>query len=266
VKTLPVAVGSESVGDGGFCVIAGPCSIESEDQFASTARFVKEQGASLLRGGVFKMRTSPETFQGLGTDALRIAQGVSQRLQMPMVSEITDVRQISDFVDCVEMFQVGSRNMYNYSLLSELGQVDKPVLLKRGFSATVDEWLNAAQYIVKGGNNKVILCERGIRTFENKTRNTLDLSIVPYIKQNSPFPVIVDPSHGTGVPSLIGPMVKAAAAAGADGVMVEVHPNPATALSDGFQALTFAHFASIMKELRVLLTALDRPLTGSHTQ
>lgn len=259
-RTQPVQVGPWTLGAEGFCVVAGPCSIESKNQFTETAQHVRECGAALLRGGVFKMRTCANSFQGLGDEALDIANEVSRTMGLPVVCEITDPRQLDSFVEAVDMLQVGSRNMYNYSLLKELGRIKKPILLKRGFSATVDEWLQAADYIVKGGNSQVVLCERGIRTFETKMRNTLDLAVVPYLKQNSPFPVIVDPSHATGKPSLIGPMALAAAAAGADGIMIEVHPHPEEALSDGFQALTFAHFASLMVELKSLLRALGRPL------
>lgn len=252
-KTQPVKIGNSMIGGSQFQVIAGPCSIESESQFLETAQAVKSSGASLLRGGIYKMRTNPESFQGLGTQAFETVTQVCKKTQMPMISEVTDVRQIEELFPFIDAFQVGSRNMYNYDLLKELGKQNKPVLLKRGFSALVEEWLLAADYIVAGGNNNVILCERGIRTFEKVTRNTLDLSAVAYIKANSDFPVIVDPSHATGIPELIKPMSLAAAACGADGLIIEVHNNPEKALSDGFQALTYQMFDELMTDLKRLL-------------
>ena len=225
-----------------------------------TAQGVKSAGATILRGGIFKMRTSHETFQGLGAEAFSFIKEIKQLVGLPLVSEVTDPRQISDLMSLVDMFQVGSRNMYNYSLLRELGQVGKPVLLKRGFSATVDEWLKAADYIADGGNQKIVLCERGIRTFETVTRNTLDLGSVAYLKLHAPWPVIVDPSHATGRPELIQPMSAAALACGADGVMIEVHPRPSEAKSDGHQALTFANFHKTVEALRKIAPAVGRQL------
>jgi 3-deoxy-7-phosphoheptulonate synthase len=245
-----------------FTVIAGPCSIESLEQLQTTAAAVKHEGATILRGGMFKMRTNPESFQGLGASAFEIVRQVKAETGLAFVSEITDPRQIPDLVELVDMFQVGSRNMYNYALLKELGQYHKPVFLKRGFSALVDEWIHAAEYVAQAGKAQVVLCERGIRTFETKTRNTLDLNAVAYIKKHTSLPVIVDPSHGTGRPELIAPMAMAAAAAGADGIMVEIHPNPSEAKSDGFQALTFAGFTSLMADLRRILPALNRSIVG----
>lgn len=256
----PVRVGQHVFGGSNFQVIAGPCSIESKEQLFETATTVKKSGACLLRGGIYKMRTNPESFQGLGPQALEYIQEVKAKTNMPMVSEVTDIRQIEQFHDYVDLFQVGSRNMYNYDLLKELGKIKKPVLLKRGFSALVDEWLLAADYIVSGGNSDVILCERGIRTFEKITRNTLDLSAVAYVKTQSDFPVVVDPSHGTGNPTLIEPMALASAACGADGLIVEVHNHPEKAMSDGFQALTYNQFEQLMKKLAPLLEHLGRPL------
>lgn len=258
--TSPVEVAGATFGGTDFQVIAGPCSIESELHFSQTALAVKNSGATALRGGIYKMRTNPESFQGLGDRALDFAKKVSQNTNLPLVTEVTDARQIEKLDDVVAMFQVGSRNMYNYALLKELGMSRKPVMLKRGLSATVEEWLLAAEYLVHGGNSNVILCERGIRTFEKITRNTLDLSSVAYIKQNTDFPVIVDPSHATGVPALIEPMSLAAAAAGADGLLIEIHDRPAEAMSDGFQALTYSKFNQLMSKLKSLLTHLDRPL------
>ncbi len=243
-----------------FTVIAGPCAIESPSQLSAAARSVKASGASVLRGGIHKMRTNPKSFQGVGNEAFHFIKEVKASVGLPLVSEITDPRQIGDLMDIVDMFQVGSRNMYNYSLLKELGTLRKPVLLKRGFSATVEEWLLAADYVVKGGNENVILCERGIRTFETTTRNTLDLNSVAYIKAHSTFPVIVDPSHGTGRRELIKPLALASAAVGADGLMIEAHPEPDQSLSDAFQALSLDAFDDLMKGVESVLQAVGRRL------
>jgi len=243
-----------------FYVIAGPCSIESPAQFEETASFVKEFGASILRGGVYKMRTNPDAFQGVGHEALPWITEIKNKLNMPLMSEITDPRQLEFLNPVLDAFQVGSRNMYNYELLKELGKTDKPVLLKRGFSALLDEWTKAAQYVFQGGNRAVMLCERGIRTFETKMRNTLDLASVSYLRHHTDFPVIVDPSHGTGAPELITPMACAAVAAGANGIMVEVHPNPSKALSDGFQALDFEAFKNLMLRLKPFVEAAGKNL------
>lgn len=259
-RTKPVQVGSVVIGGPEFTVIAGPCSIESHGQFLETALAVKSAGAVLLRGGVWKLRTSAKTFQGLGPEAFGFIKDVLNQTQMKLVSEVTDPRQIEMIDDYVEMYQVGSRNMHNYALLKELGQTRKPILLKRGFSAFVDEWIKAAEYITLGGNEKVILCERGIRTFETSTRNTLDLNSVVYAKANTHFPVIVDPSHAVGVRAFVPQLALAAVAAGADGIIVEVHPRPAEALSDGMQALTVPDFKDLMKKTEKILAALDRPL------
>ncbi|MEO8217261.1 MAG: 3-deoxy-7-phosphoheptulonate synthase [Acidobacteriota bacterium] len=262
-ETRTVTVGKVTIGDGSFVVLAGPCSIESELQFGSIAERVRLEGAAILRGGVYKLRTKPSSFQGLGTEAFDHVRKIKAATGMPIVSEITDPRQVEALHDLIDVFQVGTRNMYNYSLLKELGMIRKPVMLKRGMSALIDEWLNAAGYILAGGNADVILCERGIRTFETKMRNTLDLAAVAWIKRHTEFPVIVDPSHGTGRPELIGPMTLAAAAAGADGVLIEVHPEPGRALSDGEQAVDFKEFGELMARLRIVLDALGRPLSAS---
>lgn len=259
-RTRTVKVGATSVGASGFCVFAGPCSLESHEQFSDTAKFVKGQGAVGLRGGVFKLRTDPKTFQGLGAKAYDIANVVKHSVGLPFVSEVTDPRQISDLEGVVDMFQVGSRNMHNYALLKELGHSKKPVLLKRGFSALVKEWLLAAEYLAQSGNDRVILCERGIRTFETATRNTFDINAIAYAKLNSSFPVIADPSHATGDAKLVMPVALAAAAAGADGLLVEVHPRPKEALSDGYQSLDFNQFHDLMDGLKRLLPALGREL------
>ncbi len=267
--TRAVPVGNQSIGGKAFAVIAGPCSIESERQLQEVAGFVQKEGATFLRGGIYKLRTNPRSFQGLGEEAFGIVKRVRAEFKMPLVSEVTDLRQIEELSEIVDLFQVGTRNMYNYALLKELGKQKKPVLLKRGFSALIEEWLLAADYIVREGNENVILCERGIRTFERATRNTLDLSAVAYAKQHSPYPVIVDPSHGVGRSDLVIPMSLAAAAAGADGLLLEVHPLPAQALSDGAQALTFEDFSSLMGQLEKLLKIFDRPLkevASDHSQ
>ncbi len=248
-RTKPVKIGPVTIGDGKLVMIAGPCSLESEAHFQDVAAYVKGKGAKILRGGIFKMRTDPASFQGMGANAYDVAKKVREVTGMPFISEVTDPRQISDLIDVVDAFQVGSRNMYNYSLLKELGQQTKPVMIKRGLSAMIKEWILAAEYVVKGGNDNVILCERGIRTFETATRNTFDINAIAYIKQNTPFPIVADPSHGTGISSLVTPVALAAAAAGADAIMVEVHPRPAEALSDGFQALDYKAFDGLMSTL-----------------
>jgi 3-deoxy-7-phosphoheptulonate synthase len=257
---MVVEIGKVQIGGPRFTVIAGPCSIESETQLSQTAEAVKSSGASILRGGIWKMRTSQKSFQGLGQEAFEFIKKVKTQIQMPLVSEVTDIRQIEEISDLVDAYQVGARNMHNYSLLKELGRQPKPVLLKRSFSAFIDEWLKAAEYVVAGGNSQVILCERGIRTFETATRNTLDLNAVVYAKKHSNLPVIVDPSHAVGISALVPQLCYASAAAGADGLIVEVHPNPAQALSDGQQALDFQTFDTTMKQVEKILTAFDRGL------
>lgn len=263
-KTKAVKIGNDHqqvvIGGHQLVMIAGPCSIESEAHLRMTAEAVKARGASLLRGGVFKMRTSPESFQGIGTPAFEFLGKVKSDSGMPMVCEITDPRQLELMLDSVDMFQVGSRNMYNYELLKELGRTNRPVMLKRAFAATIDEWIHAAEYVVKGGNDQVVLCERGIRTFETATRNTLDLNAVAWLKAHTDFAVVVDPSHGTGKRELVIPMALAGLAAGADGVICEVHPEPAKALSDSFQALDFDDFATLVERAKAIGLALDRPL------
>jgi 3-deoxy-7-phosphoheptulonate synthase len=255
-----IQLGDFEIGGRGFVMMAGPCSVESREQFSKTAQFVKEQGARALRGGLFKLRTDPSTFQGLGANAYQLAKEVKTQVGLPFISEITDPRQMGDFEDIVDAYQVGSRNMHNYALLKELGQSSKPVVLKRGLAATFKEWILAAEHVVQSGNPNVILCERGIRTFETSTRNTFDLNSVALAKRETSFPVLADPSHGTGDAGLVEPMALAAAAAGADGLLIEVHPEPAKALSDGFQSLDFERFAHLMAGLKKLLPALDREL------
>lgn len=264
---LAVAIGGGlCVGDGAFTVIAGPCALESAEQIEQTAAAVKAAGAHLLRGGAFKPRTSPYSFQGLGQVGLQLLAEQGRRHRLPVVSEIMDASQLSMMLECVDVLQIGARNMQNFSLLREVAKARRPVLLKRGFGATLEEWLQSAEYLLAGGNEQVILCERGIRSFDNTLRNTLDLAGVAWIKQHSKLPVIVDPSHATGISSLVAPMCLAAAAAGADGLMVEVHPTPDAALCDGPQALSPEMFTQLMQTLRALLHALGRDLALSGVE
>jgi len=245
-----VRIGGVPLGGNYFAVIAGPCAVESPRQMLLTAQAVKRAGARCLRGGAYKPRTSPYSFQGLGLEGLEILRDVAQRLQMPAVTEVVEVADVAAVERYASAFQVGARNMQNFRLLKALGQSRKPVILKRGMAATVDDLLLAAEYILSEGNPNVILCERGIRTFETATRNTLDLNAIPHIKQHSHLPVIVDPSHGTGVRSYVMAMAKAAVACGADGLLVEVHHNPTEALSDGHQSLDPKEFARLMRSIR----------------
>jgi 3-deoxy-7-phosphoheptulonate synthase len=264
--TVQVSLGSGvTLGNGSFTVIAGPCALENAEQVASSANAVKQAGAHVLRGGAFKPRTSPYSFQGLGEMGLKLLAEQGKKHRMPVVSEVMDVSQLALMLDYVDVLQIGARNMHNFSLLREVAKTQRPVVLKRGFGATLEEWLLAAEYLLDGGNDQVILCERGIRSFDNTLRNTLDLAGMAWVKERSRLPVIVDPSHSTGVRSLVIPMALAAAAAGADGVMVEVHPTPETALCDGPQALTPAMFGSLMQTLPGLLQATGRKLSGHET-
>jgi 3-deoxy-7-phosphoheptulonate synthase len=240
-----------------FVVIAGPCSVESEAQILDTARAVKAAGADMLRGGAFKPRTSPYAFQGLGIQGLKILEKAKKETGLPIVTEVVDPRDVSWVAEFADVLQIGTRNMQNFSLLKEVGRAGRPVLLKRGMYSTLEEWLNCAEYILSEGNPDVILCERGIRTFETYTRNTLDLSAVPAIKELSHLPIIIDPTHSTGRISLIASMSMAAVAAGADGMIIEVHPKPEEALCDADQALRPDMFANIMKRLRPLESFLN---------
>ena len=257
---MVVQIGNIKIGGPDFTVIAGPCSIESEQQLLSTALSVKKSGAAILRGGIWKMRTSPAAFQGLGSEAFAMIKKVKEITGLNLISEITDFEQTEEIFDIVDGFQVGARNMHNYSLLKQLGKQTKPVILKRGFAAYVDEWIKASDYITQGGNTNVVLCERGIRTFETATRNTLDLNSVVYAKTKTELPIIVDPSHAVGIADLVSPLCYAAAAAGADGLIIEVHPQPSEAKSDGPQALTFEKFDIMMRQLEKVLTAFDKKL------
>lgn len=255
-----VKIGRATFGGGYFSVIAGPCAVESLQQMEQTAADVMKSGASCLRGGAFKPRTSPYSFQGLGHEGLQILSKVSRSRSISTVTEIVDVADIQPVQDHADALQVGARNMQNFRLLKELGKCKKPVILKRGMAAKVEDLLLAAEYILAEGNPNVILCERGIRTFETATRNTLDLNAIPYIKSKSHLPVIVDPSHGTGVREFVAPMALAAAACGADGLIIEVHHDPAVALSDGAQSLFPEQFDTLMSDLKPIVAAVGKEL------
>jgi 3-deoxy-7-phosphoheptulonate synthase len=255
-----IRVGGVEVGSDQVWIVAGPCSIENADMFLESARGVKAAGGHALRGGAFKPRTSPYSFQGLRHDGLSILKAVRAETGLPIVSEVLSEADLDAVADVADVIQIGARNMQNFSLLSEVGQLRRPVLLKRGMSSTIEEWLLSAEYILSQGNYDVILCERGIRTFEPYTRNTLDLNAVPLIRELSHLPVIVDPSHGTGRRSLVIAMALAAVAAGAHGVMVEVHPHPEVALSDGAQSLTLDGFRALIQQLRPVAQAVGRQL------
>ncbi len=257
VKIGKVAVGGNSK----RVIMAGPCSVESEKQIMDTAMAVKAAGAQVLRGGAFKPRTSPYAFRGLGEKGLQLLAKAREETGLPVITEVLtpgDVELICQYADAL---QIGARNMQNFILLDEVGKANKPVMLKRGLSATIEEWLLAAEYILAQGNSQVMLCERGIRTFENYTRNTLDLSAIPIIRKVSHLPIISDPSHGTGKWYLVAPMALASVAAGAHGIMVEVHPSPDTAKSDGAQSLTFDNFNLMMEHMRAVASALDKVKT-----
>ncbi len=251
-----VEAGSAKIGGGHFSVIAGPCSVESEDQVLSIARDISKSGAGFLRGGAFKPRSSPYAFHGLGLDGLELLKAARQKTGLPIVSEILSQDYLEAFAEDVDVIQIGARNMQNFSLLVEVGKLKKPVLLKRGLSSTIEELLMSAEYLIKGGTDQVILCERGIRTFETATRNTLDLSAIPVLKQKSHLPVIADPSHGTGYWDLVEPLALAAVAAGADGLIIEVHNMPQKALCDGQQSITPEVFHRLMKRINRVREAI----------
>lgn len=255
-----VNVGGVSIGGKRIVVMAGPCSVESEDQIVDIAKNIKNAGASLIRGGAWKPRTSPYSFQGLKAEGLDLLNVAKSHTGLPIVTEITNPAHIEKFLGKVDCFQVGARNMQNYELLIELGKARTPVLLKRGFSNTLEEFLMSAEYILSGGNENVILCERGIRTNETFTRNTLDISAVPALKKLSHLPVIVDPSHASGIAWMVEPLSMAAVAAGADGLLIEVHNDPKNALCDGAQSLTYDMFNETMKKLKAIATVVDREL------
>lgn len=255
-----IDVNGVEIGGKRVVVIAGPCSVEGRTQILETARAVREGGAHMLRGGAYKPRTSPYSFQGLGEEGLRLLAEAREETGLPVVTEVISPRDVELVSKYADVLQIGARNIQNYPLLRAVGRAKKPVLLKRGFGATVNEWLNAAEYIMDGGNGDVILCERGIRAFDRMTRFTLDLAAVPLVKRISHLPVIVDPSHATGRRELVSPMAKAAVAAGADGIIVEVHPNPDEALSDGPQSLRPEGFNRLMEELKAVISAVGRTM------
>ncbi|MBQ7198845.1 MAG: 3-deoxy-7-phosphoheptulonate synthase [Selenomonadaceae bacterium] len=255
-----IDVDGVKIGGNEIVVMAGPCAVESAEQLHETAKVVSACGAKILRGGAFKPRTSPYDFQGLGEEGLKLLRQTADEFGMKVVTEIVESGDIELVESYADILQVGARNMQNFQMLKALGKCKKPVMLKRGLSATIAEWLNAAEYILSGGNEKVIFCERGIRTYETYTRNTLDLSAVAAIKNLSHLPIIVDPSHGTGRRSMVAPMAKAAIAAGADGLMIEVHPHPEVALSDGNQSLTPADFQALMNDLNAITAAVGKKI------
>jgi 3-deoxy-7-phosphoheptulonate synthase len=255
-----------TVGGKELAIMAGPCAVENEAQMEAAARAVKASGVKIMRGGAFKPRTNPYSFEGLGKDGLVLLKETATRHGLKTITEVLDVRDIETIHEYTDIFQIGTRNMQNFNLLKEVGKTKKPVLLKRGMSATVKEFLLAAEYILKNGNPNVILCERGIRTFETETRNTLAVMTVPLVKELSHLPIVVDPSHSTGKPSLVSPATKAAIAAGADGILIDVHPNPCEALCDGDQAITPETFDQMMKELKPIAEAVGRTLNIGQKQ
>jgi 3-deoxy-7-phosphoheptulonate synthase len=253
-----IEVGKVIFGGPKLVVVAGPCAVENEEQMLQTAKAVKQAGAAMLRGGAFKPRTSPYAFQGLEEEGLKILKQVSREVDMPFVTEVVNPMEVDLVAEYADMLQIGARNMQNFTLLREIGKLKKPVILKRGLAATIDEWLMAAEYILSEGNYQVVLCERGIRTYETSTRNTLDLSAVPSAKRLGHLPIIVDPSHATGKRYLVNPLSKAAVAVGCDGLIIEVHPDPENALSDGPQSLNFSGFETLMKEITPIISAVGR--------
>ena len=255
-----VSVGNEKIGGEELCLIAGPCAVESEEQMNQIAHHISELGIKFIRGGAYKPRTSPYAFQGLKKRGLNILSNISKKYDLKVVTEVLDTSLIEEVYDHADILQVGSRNMKNYQFLKELGKIDKPILLKRGMSSTIEEWLLAAEYILLGGNENVILCERGIRTFDTSVRNTMDVTAIPLVKELSHLPIIADPSQGTGKRSLVEPMSLAAIAAGADGLMIEVHNQPENALSDGFQSIYLEQLKDLVKDLSAQAVVSGRTL------
>jgi 3-deoxy-7-phosphoheptulonate synthase len=262
-RTIVRLSNGASFGGDEVAICAGPCSVESREQLEATAKSVASRGENVLRGGAFKPRTSPYAFQGLGAEGLKILRDAADRLGMAVVTEVLDPRDVELVCGYADMLQIGARNMQNFSLLREAGESRKPVLLKRGISATIEEWLMAAEYLLVAGNSNVVLCERGIRSFDNATRNLLDIAAVPVLHGLTHLPVIVDPSHGTGIARLVGPMALAGIAAGADGLLIEVHPDPSSAASDGPQSLTFEQFEALMAQVEVVANALGRRIPAA---
>lgn len=255
-----INVNGITIGGEKTVIIAGPCSVENEEQIMETAKAIKKAGATILRGGIFKPRTSPYLFQGLGTDAIPLIEKVKKETSLPFVSEAMSIKQIEELKDIVDIYQVGARNMQNFELLKALGKVNKPVILKRGFGNTIEEWLMSAEYIIANGNPNVILCERGIRTFETMTRNTIDLSVIAIVKQKTNLPIIIDPSHATGHWELVEGVSLAAIAAGCDGLMIEVHNKPDLALCDGDESLRIDKFEKLMEKAKKLAEFMNKPI------
>ncbi|MGD0590773.1 MAG: 3-deoxy-7-phosphoheptulonate synthase [Bacteroidota bacterium] len=253
-------IGGVKIGGPEVVVMAGPCAVETEEQIFKIAKLVKDAGVKILRGGAFKPRSSPYSFQGLGEDGLKLLRAAANEFQLKVVTEVMDKSQIDLIEKYADILQIGARNMQNYSFLKDLGKASKPVMLKRGLAATIEEWLMSAEYILSGGNQQVILCERGIRTFETATRNTMDISAIPVVKKKSHLPIVADPSHGIGIRDKVIPMARAAVAAGADGIIVEVHHDPDHALSDGAQSLYPDQFSQMMKEVRMIARAIERSI------
>lgn len=261
-KDTIVEVGERKIGGGFLGIIAGPCAVESEEQIIDIAKSVKKSGANFLRGGAFKPRTSPYSFQGLELDGLKLLEMAKRETGLPIVSELIDIRHLDNFLDIVDVIQVGARNMQNFPLLKELGHIQKPVLLKRGMAATIEEWLMSAEYILSGGNKNVILCERGIRGFDKNTRNVLDIQSVPVVKNISHLPIIVDPSHSGGYSYLVPSMSKASVASSADGIMIEVHNDPKNAMSDKEQCLSTDEFRNLMKDIKKYADIEGKVISG----
>jgi 3-deoxy-7-phosphoheptulonate synthase len=259
-----VQIGPAVVGGGRTAIIAGPCAVESEEQVMATARAVKEAGANLLRGGAFKPRTSPYSFRGMEVEGLKLLAQAREETGLPVVTEVMSVRDVEVVAKYADVLQIGTRNAQNFILLEEVGKMGKPVLLKRGLASTIEDWLLAAEYVLSTGNHNVMLCERGIRTFETATRNTVDINAIPLVKQISHLPLVADPSHGTGKWSLVAPVALGCIAAGADAIIVEVHPNPDHALSDGAQSLNFQSFRDLMERAAVVAQAVGRPLASAQ--
>ena len=255
---VSIGKGKVKIGGDNFAVFAGPCAVENEDQVLSTAKAVQAAGATVLRGGAFKPRTSPYSFRGMGEDGLKILAAAREATGMPIITEVMSQRDVELVADYSDVIQIGARNMQNYTLLDEVGRTSKPVMLKRSFSGTYEDWLLAAEYIMAEGNSQVILCERGIRTFETFTRNTMDINAIPSIKRLSHLPVVSDPSHGTGKWYLVTPLARASVAAGAHGLIIEVHPSPDTARSDGAQSLTFQNFTELMRQVNAIRTVVAK--------
>lgn len=253
-----ISVGNVKIGGGHFAVMSGPCAVESREQLLTTAHAIKKSGAQILRGGAYKPRSSPYSFQGLESEGIKLMKEAKEETGLSIVCEVTSLAAIETASSYVDMLQIGARNMQNFFLLKEAGKTGLPVLLKRGLCATIEEWLNASEYIMAEGNKNVILCERGIRTFETATRNTLDISAIPVIKAKTHLPIVVDPSHATGIRDYVAPLSKASIAAGADGLMIESHPDPANALSDGPQSLTLEQFDTLCKELKPFLSLMQK--------